>query len=230
MYKNLSYLSNLSYFIFFDFLTNVMTTFFISYFSKEWNKLSRTTLTSTIKRAIAPSFVDGLVGAILLTVEISYPGKFTKLIHTTSFNGCVLFYMLLYFILTDCFIYMLHRFVFHNRFLYKTWHSLHHSYKNPVSWMTRIFEPIEAITTILGFFLPTILIPLPFYAFYLCLIVTQIWSVIQHTDHDFPQGWTIMMPPGQHRLHHYYGQVNYNFGLFFQFWDRLLGTYKYHVI
>jgi hypothetical protein len=28
-----------------------------------------------------------------------------------------------------------------------------------------------------------------------------------------------------HHVHHYYGVKNYNFGLFFQFWDRLMGTY-----
>jgi len=29
-----------------------------------------------------------------------------------------------------------------------------------------------------------------------------------------------------HNIHHYYGQCNYNYGLFFQFWDRMMGTYK----
>jgi len=29
-----------------------------------------------------------------------------------------------------------------------------------------------------------------------------------------------------HNIHHYYGERNYNFGLYFRFWDRLLGTHK----
>jgi len=29
-----------------------------------------------------------------------------------------------------------------------------------------------------------------------------------------------------HNIHHHYGQQNYNFGLFFKFWDWGMGTYK----
>ena len=32
-----------------------------------------------------------------------------------------------------------------------------------------------------------------------------------------------------HNIHHYYGEKNFNFGLYFRFWDKLLGTYKHTV-
>lgn len=233
----LSMISTLILYIFLDLLSNIVTTFIISYCSGELGtyKTFQKDMLSTLKKLILPSFIDGFFGAILITIEMSYPGKFSKLQHTSTLSYWTFVSIVLYFILADFFFYCLHRFIFHNEYLYKTFHALHHSYKNPKSFYTRIAEPIEGIATVFCFFLPAYFVELPFHLFYVLLMMTQIYTIWLHTESSvstqpqLPKSFlwkNILMEQKVHRTHHFYGQVNFNYGVFFQFWDRVLGTYK----
>lgn len=131
-------------------------------------------------------------------------------------------------VLHDAYFYWIHRLMHHPR-LFKHLHKVHHLSHNPTPYTAFAFHPLEAIIEF-GI-IPIIALFMPIHVS--ALLIFTIWSiffnVMGHTGFEFaPQGatrhpfWKWLSTPTHHNMHHQQG--NYNFSLYFNWWDRWMGT------
>lgn len=158
-------------------------------------------------------------------------------IHTnyyTDINQHGLFYFIIAFpimlILHDTYFYWAHR-LMHHPALFRIFHLVHHKSVNPSPWAAYAFHPLEAIVEggIVILFLFTIPIHtyhLPF--FFLFMII---YNVYGHMGWElYPKGFNRhwlgrwVNTAVNHNQHHQYFKGNY--GLYFLFWDRIMGTIR----
>lgn len=130
-------------------------------------------------------------------------------------------------ILHDAYFYWTHR-LMHYRYLFRYFHRVHHLSRTPSPWAAYAFAPPEALVQAL--FLPVIVLCLPLHpgvitAFLAIMIVRNALGhagieVFSQGFADWRFGWSTTVT--HHDLHHRY--VNGNYGLYFTWWDRLMGT------
>jgi lathosterol oxidase len=141
-------------------------------------------------------------------------------------------------LLHDAYFYWMHRGL-HHRAMFRRAHATHHLSRTPTSWAAYAFAPIEAVTE--AAYIPVMLIGIslvsPIYplAVFLFLGHQIVRNAIGHSGHELAwsgftrsrwTGW--LTTTTHHDLHHTEGR--YNFGLYFTFWDRMMGTEhpRYH--
>jgi sterol desaturase/sphingolipid hydroxylase (fatty acid hydroxylase superfamily) len=157
--------------------------------------------------------------------------------HTTFYQN-INEHSMVYFILAlpimmlmhDTYFYWLHR-VLHSPVLFKTFHLVHHRSTNPSPFAAYAFHPLEAILESLMFviFLFTIPIhPIHLTAFF---VFSMFYNVYGHLGFELlPKGFNKhwfgkwLNTSVSHNQHHHYFKGNY--GLYFTFWDRLMGTLR----
>jgi len=137
-----------------------------------------------------------------------------------SFAGLVL--------LHDTYFYWMHRLMHHPK-LFMLLHRVHHQSRNPTPWASLSFHPLEAV---LEFgILPIALFVMPMHP--LVLLVFSVWTlffnITGHLGYElFPKGfvrhpiWKWLNTSTHHNMHHQ--RSNCNYGLYFNFWDRVMGT------
>jgi sterol desaturase/sphingolipid hydroxylase (fatty acid hydroxylase superfamily) len=124
--------------------------------------------------------------------------------------------------------YFLHKWMHHPK-IYKKVHKIHHDSVVTSVWTAFSFHPLESI--IQALVLPLIVIVLPLHPIVILIHLTimTLFSVIDHLNfeifpnnfHKHPIGkWIIGAT--HHHLHHV--QFRYNYGLYFTFLDKWLGT------
>jgi sterol desaturase/sphingolipid hydroxylase (fatty acid hydroxylase superfamily) len=134
------------------------------------------------------------------------------------------------FFLHDTYFYWTHR-VMHHKKLFKVMHLVHHKSVNPSPWAAYAFHPLEAVVEagIFAVFLFTLPIhPLHLLLFFFFMIV---YNVYGHLGYElYPAGFNKhwlgkwINTSVNHNQHHQYFRGNY--GLYFTFWDRLMGTLR----
>ena len=131
-------------------------------------------------------------------------------------------------ILHDTYFYWTHRGM-HWKPIFKYVHLVHHKSTDPTPWAAFSFHPFEAIVQ--GAFVPIIFVLLPVHP---AAILT--WALYQFTLNVgghlgfelFPKGFTTNKltrwhnTSTHHNMHHKYFSCNYS--LYFNVWDRLMGT------
>lgn len=131
-------------------------------------------------------------------------------------------------VLHDAYFYWTHR-LMHHRLLFKYFHRLHHRSHNPSPWAAYAFAPPEAFVQ--GMFLTATAFALPLHpTAILVFILHQIFrNALGHSGFEiFPARWQRhpilkwINTTSHHHLHHSKGRGNY--GLYFLWWDRLVGT------
>jgi len=175
-------------------------------------------LAATVATAICAAIVMTIYdsGATRLYSSIDEYGKFYLI---ASFFGVIL--------LQDASYYFFHR-GFHHPLVYNWLHRGHHRSKNPTPWTSFALDFPEALLQ--GMFLVAIvfLIPIHFGVLALWLITMTIWSLVTHLGFElfpsFPSHWLgkWFISSDHHSLHH--RRYTRHYGLYFTFWDRLLGT------
>lgn len=131
-------------------------------------------------------------------------------------------------LLHDTWFYWTHR-LMHIPLLFRHIHKVHHLSHNPSPWAAFAFHPAEAL--IEAGILPLIAFAMPVHplAFLLFFSLMMGYNVLGHLGVElFPPGF-LRHPLGQwsntsthHHMHHRFTRCNY--GLYFNLWDRLLGT------
>lgn len=131
-------------------------------------------------------------------------------------------------VLHDAWFYWTHR-AMHHRRLFRQVHWTHHKSKVPTPFTALSFDPPEAFSHALFGNLYMLLIPMhPIVgiAFFAIMIIR---NVMGHTGYELhPRGWLNspwtrwINTTTHHDLHHQNG--NYNFGLYFIWWDKWMGT------
>ena len=131
-------------------------------------------------------------------------------------------------LLHDTWFYWTHR-LMHRPHWFRVAHSVHHASRQPTAWAAMSFHPLEALSG--AVVMPVLVFVIPLHVGVL-LVLLSVMTFMGVTNH---MGWEIFPkrfvhgPPGRwlitashHQLHH--ERYRCNFGLYFRFWDRLLGT------
>lgn len=131
-------------------------------------------------------------------------------------------------LLHETYFYWTHRWL-HRPRIYRVMHRVHHLSTNPSPWAAFAFHPYEAVLQ--AAFLPVVAFVVPMHvgALLAYLMLMTVLSVINHLGYElYPAGfdrhwlgrWWIGAT--HHNRHH--SQMRLNYGLYFTFWDRLMGT------
>ncbi len=127
-------------------------------------------------------------------------------------------------VLHDTYFYWTHRLI-HHKWIFKYVHLTHHRFSNPTPWAAFAFHPLEAIIS-MGI-IPIILFLIPFHHWALFVFITflTVYNAIIHLGFKIPYitSGEIQNTGEDHNLHHQ--GVAGNYGLYFNFWDKVMGTY-----
>lgn len=133
-------------------------------------------------------------------------------------------------LLHDTYFYWMHRFM-HHPAVFKVVHLIHHKSTNPSPWAAYAFHPIEAIIEASIIFPIALLIPFHTTALLTFLLFMIIYNVYGHLGWElYPKGFNKhwlgkwLNTSVNHNQHHKHFEGNY--GLYFLFWDRWLGTIR----
>src|SRR5262249_28756204 len=131
-------------------------------------------------------------------------------------------------VLHDAYFYWTHRLMHHRR-LYRYFHHTHHMSFSPTPWAAYSFSIPEALVQAgIG---PLIVFCIPVHpvAFTFFMVWQLAFNVLGHCGYEiFPQSFVrsrlgkLLNSPTHHALHH--EKFRANFGLYFNVWDRLMGT------
>lgn len=131
-------------------------------------------------------------------------------------------------ILHDTWFYWLHR-LLHRPTLFRHWHLRHHRSHNPSPFTAYSFDTGEAILTALYFPLVLVVLPVSELAAFIFTTHMMLINALHHCGVEvYPRNRTgkplfdWLTTTTHHDLHH--AQSGYNFGLYFTFWDRIMGT------
>ncbi|MGL5874796.1 MAG: sterol desaturase family protein [Xenococcaceae cyanobacterium] len=180
-----------------------------------------------IQLSILAAVVFALGAAFVMT---QYNRGLTLLYADLSEYG--LWYLVVSFVsvlmLQDTYFYFLHR-LFHNPLFFKWVHYGHHRSGEPTPWTSFAFDLPEALVQAIFFVGIVFIIPLNFITLVAALMTMTLWSVWNHLGFElfgssFPYHWLGKWFIGSthHSIHHRKYTVHY--GLYFTFWDKLLGT------
>ncbi len=129
----------------------------------------------------------------------------------------------------DSWFYWLHR-IMHDPRLFKRFHRLHHRSVTPTPFAAYSFNALEAVFEALFVSLWVAFVPTPWIATFTFLGIMIIRNVMGHAGVELmPKGfadhlfWGLFATTTHHDLHHN-GSFNHNFGLYFTWWDRVMGT------
>lgn len=131
-------------------------------------------------------------------------------------------------VLHDAWFYWTHRLIHHPR-LFRRFHRLHHKSHNPSPWTAYAFDTGEAVIQALYIPVVVLLLPVSFLATFLWATHMILRNAIGHCGYElFPAGrdgrplfgW--MTTVTHHDLHH--AQAGWNYGLYFSWWDKWMGT------
>jgi sterol desaturase/sphingolipid hydroxylase (fatty acid hydroxylase superfamily) len=180
-----------------------------------------------VRLSLQSGLVFAVTGALLLAAQA---GGHTRLYAEPLRYGW--WYLglsyLLVLVLQDAYFYGLHR-LCHRRWLYRWCHQGHHHSRRPTPWTSFAFDPAEAVLQAL--FLVVVVLMLPLHTITLLAILTTmtIWAVVNHLGLErlpiaFPHHWLgrWFIGPAHHAIHHQ--RHDRHFGLYFTFWDKLLGS------
>ncbi len=130
----------------------------------------------------------------------------------------------------DTYFYWTHR-LMHHPSIYRWVHRVHHRAVTPSPWTAYLFGPVEALTHAVIVLMVATFLPLHGTVILCFLIFMVIWNVNGHLGIELlPRGFA-RHPIGKwlvtstyHNIHH--RRFQGNFGLYFTFWDRLMGTHR----
>ena len=128
----------------------------------------------------------------------------------------------------DTYFYWTHRLMHHPR-LFRLFHRTHHLSTSPSPWAAYAFSPLEAVVQ--AGIAPVIVFTLPVHP--VCFTVFMIWqisfNVLGHCGYEMFPRWFVASPLGcllntaTHHVQHH-ESFRANFSLYFNIWDRLMGT------
>ncbi len=129
----------------------------------------------------------------------------------------------------DAWFYWTHRAMHHPR-LFKTFHRLHHRTVTPTPWTAYSFAIPEAAVSFLFMPLYLAILPTPKPVIFAFLTVMILRNAMGHAGLELhARGWAShpllkwISTTTHHDLHHA-GSFNHNFGFYFTWWDKLMGT------
>lgn len=196
----------------------------------EGRRIQRKTATrKDLERELKYSFLTTAVYATvaLFTVHLERQGI---VVHYSG-DEYPLWYTLLslplVLVLHDAYFYWVHR-LMHLKPFFRLAHALHHRSRTPTSWAAYAFAPGEAF--LMALFLPLygLVFPLHGSVLFAFLAIMIVRNAMGHSGIEFHPRWWVDSPLDifttvtHHDLHHQ--RTHGNYGLYFTWWDRWMGT------
>jgi sterol desaturase/sphingolipid hydroxylase (fatty acid hydroxylase superfamily) len=180
-----------------------------------------------VATSLRTAFVFSLVGFLMY---LGGKARWLTIYPDFSVRGWGYFFvsLLAMIVAHDAYFYWTHRAVHHPR-LFRLLHTTHHKSKAPTPWTAYAFDVSEALVLVVFVPLWVAFVPMHDLGLY-CFMTWQIVrNVMGHAGVEmFPNGtatsplFSWINTTTHHDLHHQDGR--YNFGLYFTWWDRLMGT------
>ncbi|WP_272151202.1 sterol desaturase family protein [Tenacibaculum aiptasiae] len=184
------------------------------------------------KRDIIYSFISISIFATIALFVFYYLLPYTNIYFNFDEYGTT-YYILSWvwmFFLHDTYFYWMHRLMHHPK-LYRKVHLIHHKSTNPSPWTAYAFHPFEAFLEALIAPLIAFTLPVHISSFGLFFLFQIIYNVYGHLGFElYPKKFhktsigKWINTSVAHNLHH--KRFNGNYGLYFLFWDRIMGTIR----
>lgn len=184
-----------------------------------------------VLREIGYSFLSLAVFSVIATIlGILRRNGYTQVYINFSDHsvGYFIFSVVAFILLHDTYFYWTHRFM-HWKPIYPYVHKVHHMSTNPTPWAAFAFHPLEAVVEIGIVPIMMFLMPIHPYTILVWVLYQTGMNVLGHLGFEiFPSGFTkgviskFSNTSTHHNMHHKY--VTSNYGLYFNFWDRFMGT------
>ncbi len=128
----------------------------------------------------------------------------------------------------DTYFYWTHR-LLHLRAIFPRVHRVHHLSTNPTPWTAYAFHPLESVVQAGAVVVILFVVPMHPLALILFQVISTAVNVYGHSGYElYPAGWSRhwlgrwINTSVAHNTHHATARNNY--GLYFLFWDRWMGT------
>ena len=213
------------YFLFYVVLKNKIVQQKIQLLFPKYTDYLREILYSTIT-----IFIFGLIPVFIIANPAVRP--YTTLYDNIGHYGWV-YYFLAYpimFVMHDTYFYWTHR-IMHHKVLFNTMHLVHHKSTNPSPWAAYAFHPLESIVEVGIFAIFLFTIPVHKTHIVIFFLLSIIYNIYGHLGWElYPKGFNKswigkwINTSVNHNQHHKYFKGNY--GLYFLFWDRIMGTIR----
>jgi sterol desaturase/sphingolipid hydroxylase (fatty acid hydroxylase superfamily) len=203
-------------------------------FRKSWwhrKIVPRAPAAADVRRELRHSAMTLVIfGAVGAATYLIIRAGWTQLYYTLGPHGAAGFVASvgLTIVLHDTYFYWTHRLMHHPR-LFRISHRTHHLSMNPTPWAAYAFGPLDAVVQAGIFPLSVLLVPMHPLAFFTFMIWQITFNVAGHTGYEYHPRWLmdswlgkILNTPTNHVMHHEHFRGNY--GLYFNVWDRLMGT------
>lgn len=179
--------------------------------------------------SLLTAFIFAAIGYIVfLTPLTAYTQAYFKI--DEHGVGYLAFSILLIIVIHDTYFYWTHR-LMHSPAVYRWFHKVHHLSTNPSPWAAMAFHPLEAIVEAGIIVVVVFLFPVHPLAIGIFLLFMMVYNVYGHLGYElYPKGFSKSLigkwinTSVNHNQHHMYFKGNY--GLYFLFWDRLMGTIR----
>lgn len=203
-------------------------------FRRRWSHrkiIPRHPLNADVRREIAYSVLTLLIfGAVGAATVLARKAGYTQMYFRIGNYGWPWFFASIgiAIFLHDAYFYWTHRLMHHPR-LFRLFHRAHHLSTNPTPWASYAFDPLEAVVQASIFPIAVTVIPMHPLAFFVFMVWQIAFNVAGHTGYEFYPRWFVdswlgkfINTPTNHVMHHEYFRGNY--GLYFNLWDRWMGT------
>ena len=200
-----------------------------------WKKIQpKFPATKDYRREILFSTISIIIFAMppMILLENDYLRPHTTFYKDVSRYGWLYFWGVfpLLLLIHDTYFYWMHRLI-HHPGLFKRVHLVHHRSVNPSPWAAYAFHPLEAVLESLIFVIFLFTIPITGLHLLLFFVISLLYNVYGHLGYElypasFSKHWLgrWLNTSVSHNLHHHYFKGNY--GLYFLFWDRMMGTLR----
>lgn len=190
---------------------------------------TRATIRNEIRLSVISSIIYALPAAIVL--EMWKAGGTAIYGGMPSSVGAWLWIPIsafIYLFVQDSWFYFSHRAMHHPK-LFKHTHAGHHRSVQPTPWASFSFDPIEAAS--MAWLLPALalLVPIHWVTALVILMLMTVNAVFNHAGWEiYPRRWIDgwwgrhIITASHHNLHH--TRFSGNYGLYFRFWDKVMGT------
>ncbi|MCF8246875.1 MAG: sterol desaturase family protein [Saprospiraceae bacterium] len=196
-----------------------------------WKIQQRFPKSAQIRQEISYSLLTSLLfGGMALGVFFLRKMGYGQLYFEVAEYGWVYWVFSLAFLIVahDTYFYWMHRLMHHPK-LYRRFHLVHHKSTNPTPYTSFSFHPLESVLEFAIIPVLTLVLPVHAAAFFLFTLWSILFNVLGHTGYEIsPSGFTRhrlfkwLNTPTHHNMHHH--QARFNYGLYFNFWDRVMGT------
>ncbi len=183
------------------------------------------------RRDILYSICSGLIfGSLAVSLIIAKQHGYTKLyIDFAEYStGYFIISIFLLIFIHDTYFYWTHRLMHHPK-IFRYVHKIHHLSHNPSPWTAYAFHPIEALVEAAFFPLAVLVVPVHPFAAFIFLFYSIVMNVLGHTGFEYSPKNAMQhrilrwfTTPTHHNLHHQHSKGN--FGLYFNFWDKIMAT------